>query len=248
MDDNFAFVTDANLSPDQMNAFRDSGLKMLPLLDEQQQIIELIDLARSRSSLPLDVLIMAGGQGQRLRPYTKDTPKPLLPLGEQSIIEHLIQLLGRYGIQRIHLCTRYQHEQIQETLESRLGQEYQLSFHLEKDALGTIGGASLIKDWTQDNILILNADLLTNINLAHFFAVFQEREAEMAIAATRFEFQVPFAVLETHYGQVYGIDEKPKFSYQTNAGIYLLKRAQLDQIPTRQFFNATDLIELRAFE
>ncbi|MEL6650933.1 MAG: sugar phosphate nucleotidyltransferase [Bacteroidota bacterium] len=243
MDANFAFVTDGNLSPDQMSAFRNSGLKMLPLLDEQQQIIELIDLAQSRSSLPLDVLIMAGGQGQRLRPYTQHTPKPLLPLGDQSIVEHLIQLLGKYGIRRIHLCTRYQHEQIQETLENRLGDEYQLSFHREEEALGTIGGARLIDDWTQDNVLILNADLLTNINLAHFFAVYQEHEAEMAIAATRFEFQVPFAVLDTHYGQVYGIDEKPKLSYQTNAGIYLLKREQLAQIPTDSFYNATDLVQ-----
>lgn len=243
MDPDFAFVTDGNLSADQMDAYRASGLQMLPLLDERHQIIDLIDLVEIKSVLPLDALIMAGGQGKRLRPYTQDTPKPLLPLGNKTIVEHLITLLGRYGIQQIHLCTRYRSQQIQDTISQNVGDDIDLHFHVEEEALGTIGGASLIDNWQQEDLLILNADLLTNINLAHFFHAYMESKADMAIAATRFEFQVPFAVLDTHYGQVYGIDEKPKMSYQTNAGIYLLKRKELAQIPSQQFFNATELVE-----
>ncbi|MEL7533102.1 MAG: sugar phosphate nucleotidyltransferase [Bacteroidota bacterium] len=243
MDPDFAFVTDGNLSADQMDSFRASGLQILPLLDERHHIIDLIDLADTKSILPLEALIMAGGQGKRLRPYTQETPKPLLPLGNKTIIEHLIALLGQYGIQRVHLCTRYRHQQIQETLTQTLGPDVNLSFHVEEQALGTIGGASLIDNWQREDLLIINADLLTNINLAHFFNAYQQSEADMAIAATRFEFQVPFAVLDTHYGQVYGIDEKPKMSYQTNAGIYLIKRKELASIPQNEVFDATDLIE-----
>ncbi len=242
MDPDFAFVTDGNLSPDQMDSFRASGLQILPLLDEGHHIIDLIDLADTKSILPLEALIMAGGQGKRLRPYTQETPKPLLPLGNKTIIEHLIDLLGQYGIQKVHFCTRYRHQQIESCLKEKY-QELNLEFHVEEQALGTVGGAGLINNWQREDLLIINADLLTNINLAHFFKAYQQSEADMAIAATRFEFQVPFAVLDTHYGQVYGIDEKPKMSYQTNAGIYLIKQKELANIPQNEVFDATDLIE-----
>jgi dTDP-glucose pyrophosphorylase len=243
MDANFVYVTDRSFTDEQVASFRQSGLNWLPILDEQQQIIELIDLRFQQASLPLDVLIMAGGQGQRLRPWTENTPKPLLPVGEKPILGHILDLLAKYGIQQVHICTGYRGKQIEETIGSSWDPHQEIRYYHEGEALGTIGGARLVENWTHEYILVMNADLLTNINLSHFFRAFVEREADMAIATTRYEHQVPYAVLETHYGQVYNLKEKPQYRYHANAGIYLLKRSDLDHIPYGTFFNATDLVQ-----
>lgn len=241
MNADFAFVTDRSIPNQQRESYRQSGLQILPLLDEQQQIIEWIDLRHP--TLPLDALIMAGGEGKRLRPWTEEIPKPLLPVGEKPILAHILDLLAHYGVRNVHLSTGYKSELVKQTIGAQWGEQLTIQYWEEREAMGTIGSARLIDQWQHEDILVMNADLLTNFNLGAFFQQYQEQGAEMAIATTQYEHQVPYAVLETHYGQVYEIREKPRYRYHANAGIYLCKRSALEMIPDGAYYNATDLVQ-----
>lgn len=221
---------------------KDLHMKLVPILDDENCIVDIINLDKFKTRLPVDAVLMAGGKGERLRPLTEKTPKPLLPVGDKAIIDHNVDRLISYGIQHINVTVNYLKEQIEEHYqEPRDG--IKIYTVREPKYLGTIGSVKFVTSFYNDTILVMNSDLFTNIDYEDFFLHFQKHEAEMSVAAVPYNVSIPYGVLDLEGRNIHGLLEKPKYNYYANAGIYLIKRRALEEIPDGDFFNATDLIE-----
>ena len=221
---------------------KELGMKLVPVLDSSRQIVDIIDLEKYRSRLPVDAVLMAGGKGERLRPLTEKTPKPLLPVGNKAIIDHNVDRLISYGVKHIFITVNYLKEQIEEHFaEPRNGVLIQTV--REPRFLGTIGSIRFVPEFYNDTVLLMNSDVFTNIDYEDFFLHFTEHNAEMSVAAIPYDVSIPYGILDLEGRNVKGLLEKPKYNYYANAGIYLIKRTVLNEIPKDSFFNATDLIE-----
>lgn len=221
---------------------RDLKMKLVPILDAYKHIVDIINLEVFKTRLPIDAVLMAGGKGERLRPLTEKTPKPLLPVGDKAIIDHNIDRLISYGVQHISVTVNYLKEQLEDHfLTPRHGVLVQTV--REPKYLGTIGSIKFVKEFCNDTVLVMNSDLFTNINYEDFYLHFTEHDAEMSVAAIPYNVSIPYGILDLDGRNIQGLLEKPKYTYYANAGIYLIKRRALDEIPDDIFFNATDLIE-----
>ena len=223
---------------------RQRNLKMLlvPILDEAHHIVDIINLEKYRTRLPVDAVIMAGGKGERLRPLTEKTPKPLLPVGGKAIIDHNVDRLIYYGVSNISVTVNYLGEQIEKHF-ATLRNGVQIQTVREPKFLGTIGSVRFVREFHHEAVLVMNSDLFTNINYEDFYLHFKEHDAVMSVAAVPYTVSVPYGIFDLEGRDIQGLIEKPTYNYYANAGIYLIKCSALSEIPNDTFFNATDLIE-----
>lgn len=243
MTHNYRYIDIENITDvHEIRRQKEMKMKLVPILDKEHHIIDVINLEKYKSRLPVDVVLMAGGKGERLRPLTEKIPKPLLPVGNKSIIDHNVDRLISYGIKHINVTVNYLRDQIEEHYkEKRDG--IQIQTIPEPKFLGTIGSIKFVPQFYNDTVLLMNSDLFTNIDYENFFLHFQQHDAEMSVAAIPYNVSIPYGILDLDGRNIKGLLEKPKYNYYANAGIYLIKRRALNEIPDNTFFNATDLIE-----
>lgn len=229
---------------EQLHAIRQKNIKLIPVIDNQGKLIKLINLEVIKSILPIDAVIMAGGEGRRLRPLTDDLPKPLLNVGKKPIIEYNIDRLRDYGVENCYITIKYLGGKIKEYFGDGSDKNIKISYVEESSLpLGTIGSVRLIDRFEHDTILVMNSDLLTNIDFEDFYLDFIRSGADMAVATIPYFVKIPYAVLETDQERITGFKEKPTYTYFSNAGIYLLKKKLIQIIPKNEFYNATDLMD-----
>lgn len=241
---NPSFIFEDEDDIEKLELYKSKFLKVVPVLNRTNQIVDVINFKYRTTLLPLDAVIMAGGKGMRLRPLTEKTPKPLLKIGEKPIIEYNIDRLSKVGIKNIYISVNYLGEQIEEYFKDGTDRNLNINYIWEERPLGTIGSVLLVDEFKHDEILVMNSDLLTNIDFADFYKGFKDSGADMAVAATTYHVNVPYAVLETDdKQQVLSLKEKPRYTYYSNAGIYLLKTSVLAMIPRDEFFDITDLMD-----
>lgn len=239
---NFNFLR-KNVNDDVKNIHiqRELKMKLVPVLDENNQIYEIINLEKYKTLLPVDAVLMAGGKGERLRPLTEKTPKPLIKVGEKCIIDYNIDSLISYGIKNIFVTVNYLGEQLEEHFkEKRDG--IKINTVKEPKYLGTIGSIKFVVSFYNDTILVMNSDLFTNIDYEDFYLHFKEHDADMSVAAVPYIVKVPYGVFNLEGRNIKGVTEKPTISYYANAGIYLIKKELLKLIPENKFYNATDFM------
>ncbi|WP_179352637.1 sugar phosphate nucleotidyltransferase [Winogradskyella vidalii] len=189
----------------------------------------------------IEVVIMAGGKGKRLMPLTRNTPKPLLKIGNKPIIEHITNYLASYGISKIHITTNYLSDQIITYFKNHNEHQIEFNYIKESKSLGTIGALKL-ESFKKDYVLVMNADLLTNINFERVFNVFKAQESDALIATVPYDVDMPHDVVEIENGLVTELKINHASCYNLNAGIYMFKKACLEYIPKNSFFDATDFI------
>jgi dTDP-glucose pyrophosphorylase/mRNA-degrading endonuclease RelE of RelBE toxin-antitoxin system len=224
--------------------YREGLFRIVPVVDEQHKIVNIINFRNSKSYLPLDVVIMAGGKGQRLKPLTDHTPKPLLKVGGKAIMEHNVDRLTLYGMDDFWFCINYLGDQIENHFGKGEAKNININYIWENEALGTIGAVSKIDNFQHDYVLVTNSDLLTDVDYEHFFLDFINQDADLAVLTIPYEVNIPYAVLETsNDSRVKSFKEKPTYTYYSNGGVYLIKRKALDAIPKNVHYNATDLME-----
>ena len=224
-------------------SLRDKLFMVLPLVDSEMKIINVINFRYKRSYLPIDALIMAGGRGERLKPLTDNMPKPLLKVGDKPIIEHNLDRLNIFGIDDIWISLKYLGNQIEDKFKNGSEKSMRINYVREENALGTAGALSLIEGFNHDHILMLNSDLLTNIDYEDLYLFFEEQNADFVVACIPYQVNVPYAVLETENKLVKSFKEKPTYTHYSNAGIYLMKREVIEYVPKNQPYNATDLMQ-----
>ncbi len=223
--------------------YRKSDIKILPILNQEGKMVDLIDLEYTKAQLPLEAVIMAGGRGKRLSPLTDTVPKPMLRLGDKPIIEHNIDRLISFGIKKIYISVKYLGQQIVDYLGDGSQKGISIEYVWEDEPLGTAGALALINDLSTEHILLMNSDLFTNVNFESLYLKLTNERADMAVASTEYKVDIPYAVFETQEGRVTNFREKPSFIYHSNAGIYILKRSLIAKIEKGKYCDITDVME-----
>ena len=240
----FRFIRNDDNTTQKIKEYKQAGIRYVPLIDGNNTLLSVLDLHFSLGFLPVDAIIMAGGKGQRLMPLTADIPKPMLKVGSKPILEHNIDRLIKFGVRSIHISINYLGHIITNYFDDGSAKNISIKYLEETKPLGTIGSVKLADNYEKDYILLMNSDLLTDINFEDFFTEFIESQADMSVATVPYNIDIPYAVLETNKdNQVLSLAEKPRYTYFSNAGIYLFKKELLDMIPHDEFYNATDLME-----
>lgn len=226
----------------RVNKLKAKGIRLLPVLNNNKQIERVYDLNSLNSILPLDVVIMAGGRGKRLRPLTDSTPKSMLKIGGKPLLEYNIDRLITYGIENFYIAVNYLKEQIVDYFGDGSNKGIKIKYIEEEKPLGTAGALSLIDNFDND-ILLTNSDLFTNINYTDLYLAFFEKKADLAVASIPYTVDIPYAILEEVECCITHFREKPSNTYFANAGIYILNKELVKQIPKNVFFDTTDLMQ-----
>lgn len=243
MNKNFTFLRKDEYDIQTIQKIRSLGFKYVPELNEDGTLFAVRDFTNGKSYVPVDAVLMAGGKGERLRPLTLETPKPLLKVADKPIIDYNIDNMMHYGIEHINVTVNYLGEQIEEHFAEPVNGQ-QINCVREGKFLGTIGSLEIIKEWHNDTILLMNSDLFTNIDFEAFYIHFKKHNADMSVAAVPYNVSIPYGIFEIeNTREIKGVKEKPSYYYYANAGIYLIKRELLNLIPKDTFYNATDFMD-----
>ena len=221
------------------------SLRQLVLVDANGTPVSVID-HNAVNQVPnyinqnFTALVMAGGFGTRLRPYTEDTPKPMLRVNDRPMLEISIEKLVSHGANRIIISTHYLPEKITEHFGNGEKFGVDIQYIYEPTPLGTGGALSLVP-FHDENTLVFNGDILTNLDIGMFLAFHLRSNSAMTIAATQYRFQVPFGVISETDSLVTHIEEKPSCSFLVNSGIYFLSKRVFETLPPSGRYNMTDV-------
>ncbi len=184
----------------------------------------------------MQAVILAGGRGTRLRPYTTVVPKPLVPIGSYPILELIVRQLADCGFATIDLCLGHLGELIEAYLEQSSGipDGMELRYHREKEPLGTAGALRLVEP-SGGPFLVMNGDILTTLDYGALMAHHREQEASLTIATHHQDVKLELGVIEGSNGAVTGYVEKPLLKYEVSMGIYVYEPSTVDCIPEGHF-------------
>lgn len=246
MNPKFLFLYQGNYDVELIQKIRILGIKYVPILDKDRRLVDVKDFTHGRSFIPVDAVLMAGGKGERLRPLTLDTPKPLLKVDNKPIIDYNVDNLLHYGVEHINVTVNYLADQLEEHFKAKNkeGKAQYTCIH-EPKFLGTMGAVQFVPKWYNNTILLMNSDLFTNINLEHFYLEFVKSGADMSVSCVSYDVNIPYGIFDfDENNNVRGLKEKPSYNYYANAGIYLFKKSLIDLIPKNVMFHSTDMLEL----
>jgi dTDP-glucose pyrophosphorylase len=228
-----------------LQVMRARFVRHLPLVDAERRVAGLLRLEDLIAPPPLEsrAVIMAGGEGRRLRPLTESTPKPLISVGGKPLIEIMIERLRQSGVVDIIVALHHKSEMIRDRLGDggRLG--VRLDYALEPRPLGTMGALTLLRDRLRAPFFVVNADILTKCDF-HAMWEFHRSQgaAAMTVGVSIHQVDIPYGEFTLHDGRVTRVEEKPRKEFPVNAGIYLLDPSAIDLIPAGEYFDATDMI------
>lgn len=223
----------------------------MPVLDEQGNLADVIfwkDLFEKaetdlRPKIDLPVVIMAGGKGTRLKPITNVIPKPLVPVGDKTILEVIMDQFESIGCQKFYMSVNYKADMMKYYL-SQLDHKYDIEFFMEDKPLGTIGSVSLLKGKIQTPFFVSNCDSINEQDYRDVYDYHVNNQNDMTIVTMVKSFKIPYGVIETgEDGLMTALKEKPEQTYQVNTGVYILNPDLIKEIPEGEFFHITHLME-----
>jgi dTDP-glucose pyrophosphorylase len=220
-----------------------NNVRHIPLLDERGRVIDL-GLLRAMvedQTLPVTGVVMAGGAGQRMRPLTLETPKPMLAVGDKPLMERLVEQMQQAGVGRICVTTHYKPEKITQHFGDGARFGVAIDYVTEDQPLGTAGALRLLKTPTAP-LLVINGDILTGVDFRAMLNYHRESASDLTIGVRKHESVVPFGVVQCEGSRVTNIVEKPRSEVLINAGIYLIEPSLLPMIPADRRYDMTDLI------
>ena len=224
--------------------------ELMPVLDENNQLVDVIfwdDVISgvmaedNRLKIDLPVVIMAGGKGTRLKPITNVIPKPLVPVGDKTILEVIMDQFESIGCHKFYMSVNYKADMIQYYL-SQLPHQYDIEFFMEDKPLGTIGSVSLLKGKISTPFFVSNCDSINEQDYREVWDYHVNNRNDMTIVTMVKSFKIPYGVIETcKDGLMTALREKPEQTYQVNTGVYILNPELISEIPEGEFFHITHL-------
>jgi dTDP-glucose pyrophosphorylase len=223
----------------------------MPVLDSNGNLINVyywndlftIKQVDSKKKLNIPVVIMAGGKGTRLKPLTNIIPKPLIPIGEKTILEIIMDQFEGIGCSKFYISVNYKAEILKYYI-NNLPHKYDIECFKEDTPLGTIGSVSLLIDKLNTPFFVSNCDIIIDQDFRDVYEYHCENQNDITIIAALKVYQIPYGVIETgETGIMTALNEKPELTYMINTGVYILEPHLIDKIPENQFFHITDLIE-----
>ena len=226
--------------------------ELMPVLDKQGNLVDVIfwnDILSDtpsedrRSKIDLPVVIMAGGKGTRLKPITNVIPKPLVPVGDKTILEVIMDQFEGIGCHKFYMSVNYKADMMKYYL-SQLDHKYDIEFFMEDKPLGTIGSVSLLKGKITTPFFVSNCDSINEQDYRDVWDYHVSNHNDMTIVTMVKSFKIPYGVIETgEDGLMSALKEKPEQTYQVNTGVYILNPELIDEIPEGEYFHITHLME-----
>lgn len=223
----------------------------LPVVDEKGDILSIvfrddveISSVNNKKSIDLPVVIMAGGLGTRLYPYTKILPKPLIPIGDIPIAERIINKFEEYGCKEFYLTVNYKKNMIKSYF-SEIEKNYEVSYVEEDKPLGTGGSLYLLKGKIDRTFFVSNCDILVDADYSNIYKYHKESRNLITMICAVKNLTIPYGVIELeNNGKIKSMVEKPEFSFLTNTGMYIVEPEVLDMIPENKFLGFPDIIDM----
>lgn len=229
------------------NIMKSKSIEAIPIVNKSQEVIDIIFLSDGiskvknikNSSMP--VIIMAGGSGKRLEPYTNIIPKVLIPIGYIPIVERIINNFLSYNFENYYITINYKKEIVKAYFNEE--RDYSISFVEEEKPLGTAGGLTLLKDKLKGSFFVTNCDILVDTNYSKVVEYHKKNKYKITVISSFKDYIIPYGIFKLNdNGEVKELDEKPKYKFLVNTGMYLLEPDIIKYIPKDTYFDMTDLI------
>ncbi len=229
---------------------RDLKLDLIPIVDENNLVVEYVtwldlgDEVQPKIKLGnVPVVIMAGGKGTRMEPFTKILPKPLVPIQEKPIIEHIIERFLDIGCSDFHLTVNYKGKILKAYFEE-VQPDYQVHFVDEHEPLGTAGSLRFLDDKFNQPFFVTNCDIIIKTDYSDLYEFHQKGDYDITLVASEKEYIIPYGTCQLNKdGHLDHINEKPTYYFLINVGLYILNPDVLKLIPENKFYHITHLIE-----
>ena len=224
----------------------------MPIVDDDNNLVDIIfweDISdykeiKVKEKFELPVVIMAGGQGSRLRPLTNVLPKPLIPIGEQTMMEDIMDRFVECGCHNFYVSVNYKADFIRHYFDNFGKQNYHIVFFQEDKPLGTAGSLHLLKDRINSTFFVSNCDIIIDEDYSEILDFHQSNGNEITVVAALKNYSIPYGTLETgEGGQLLSLHEKPELTYKINTGMYILEPHLIREIPSDRLYHITFLIE-----
>lgn len=245
----FGYKTESNdIIREKMRSIR---AEVMPILGENGEIVDIWfwdevfneQEPNNRSKIDLPVVIMAGGKGTRLKPITNVIPKPLVPVGDKTILEVIMDQFESIGCHKFYMSVNYKADMMKYYL-CQLDHKYDIEFFMEDKPLGTIGSVSLLRGKITTPFFVSNCDSINEQDYRDVWDYHVNNHNDMTIVTMVKSFKIPYGVIETGKdGLMTALKEKPEQTYQVNTGVYILNPDLIDEIPEGEFFHITHLME-----
>ncbi|PXV93293.1 nucleotidyltransferase-like protein [Lachnotalea glycerini] len=235
-------------SPLAFELMEEKQIEGIPLVNDEHEVTDIIFWNERKDHEAYDckgfqtpVVIMAGGKGTRLYPYTKIIPKPLIPIGDIPIVERIMNKFMEYGFAEFYFTIHYKKEMIKAYFNGEI--PYQLHFIEEDKPLGTAGALKLVKDEMNGSFFVSNCDILLDINYAKLLLHHKAQHNKITIVTALKSYEIPYGVVTLNeIGLVNSLSEKPNYELLVNTGFYVLEKEILNYIPKNQYFDMPELI------
>jgi dTDP-glucose pyrophosphorylase len=236
---------------DVKKIFTQQRFDLIPVVNNRGELIdiflwgEILNNGKKdqKAKINVPVVIMAGGKGTRMEPFTKVLPKPLIPIHEKPIIEHIIERFTEIGCSDFYVTVNYKGKILKAYFEE-LQPEYDVSFVDENEPLGTAGSLQYLKGKFDKPFFVTNCDIIIKADYASLYKFHQKNNYDITLVASAKEYIIPYGTCELNDdGHLSHINEKPKYDFLVNTGLYVLNPEVLKIIPKNKYFHITDLIE-----
>ena len=224
----------------------------MPVIDDDNEVVDVLfwdelshsDVIHRSAEFHLPVIIMAGGQGIRLRPLTNVLPKPLIPIGEQTMLEDIMDRFVECGCHDFYVSVNYKADTIKRYMSNLDKPQYNIAYFQEDKPLGTAGSLHLLKDKIKDTFFVSNCDIIIDEDYGEILKYHRENHNEITVVAAIKNMAIPYGTLETkEEGLLSDIKEKPEYTFKINTGMYILEPNLINEIPEDKFYHITYLIE-----
>jgi len=246
----FVFQEDFDLEKVK-KLFTESKIDLIPILDRNHKAVDYItwtkvfgnDRSSEDQKLDVPVVIMAGGSGTRLEPFTRILPKPLIPVGDKPVIDHIIDRFRAFGVCEFYLTIHHMSKIIRAYFEEK-APDYSIGFAEEDEPRGTAGSLKLLTDKLDRPFFVSNCDIIIETDYADLYHFHAKNSYDITLVASAKQFNIPYGICELNSGgTLKRIEEKPEYNFLVNAGMYVLNPAVLELIPDNQLFHFTHLID-----
>lgn len=249
---NFVYAKITDDKKTVLQLMQEHRIECMPILDENLQLDSVyiwddMFITKKRNDgiqINLPVVIMAGGQGSRLKPLTNILPKPLIPIGEKSIIEQIMDKFCDVGCNNFYLSVNYKAEIIKYYLSTLQNNIYNISYLDEDKPLGTGGSLHLLGGKINTTFFVSNCDILIDQDILDILEYHRSNKNEITVVAALKHYPLPYGILETRQnGLLQSITEKPELTFKINTGLYILEPHLINEIPENELYHITTLIE-----
>jgi len=216
--------------------------RFIAILNAKKEIVEIVDTYENNQNLELAALIMAGGQGKRLLPITEKIPKPMVIVNGKPILEHLIESLKNFNISNIFISVGYLHKKIESYFQRGKNLNVFIRYIIEKSPLGTAGCLKFFKKKNYKDLLVINCDVTTNLNLIKLYEYHKKNKADFTAVVTREKKKIPFGIVVSNKNKILSIKEKPTINFDYLSGIYVINKNILNKNYIKSKINMNEYI------